>query len=45
MVEQSKLPCPQMVGVVTSVVIHPIVGEPVDAAGDALAAEFRRRLQ
>jgi hypothetical protein len=34
-----------MVGAVTSVVIHPIVGEPVEAAGDALAVEFRRRFQ
>ena len=34
---------PGLAGAVTSVVIHPIVGKLVEAAGDALAAEFRRR--
>ena len=31
---------PQLAGAVTSVVIHPIVGKIVTAAGDAIAAEF-----
>jgi len=34
---------PDLAGAVTSVVVHPIVGKLVGAAGDALAAEFRRR--
>lgn len=34
---------PGLAGAVTSVVVHPIVGKLVEAAGDALAAEFRRR--
>jgi hypothetical protein len=34
---------PGLAGAVTSVIIHPIVGKLVEAAGDALAAEFRRR--
>ena len=34
---------PELAGAVTSVVIHPIVGKLVEAAGDALAAEFRHR--
>ena len=34
---------PGLTGAVTSVVVHPIVGKLVEAAGDALAAEFRRR--
>ncbi len=34
---------PQLAGAVTSVVVHPIVGKIVEAAGDAAAAEFRRR--
>jgi hypothetical protein len=34
---------PKLAGVVTSVVVHPIVGKLVEAAGDSLAAEFRRR--
>ena len=34
---------PQLAGAVTSLVVHPIVGKLVEAAGDALAAEFRRR--
>lgn len=34
---------PGLAGAVTSVVIHPIVGKLVEAAGDALSAEFRRR--
>jgi hypothetical protein len=32
---------PQLAGAVASVVIHPIVGKLVGAAGDALVAEFR----
>lgn len=34
---------PGLAGAVTSLVIHPIVGKIVEAAGEALAAEFRRR--
>ncbi len=34
---------PGLAGAVTSVVVHPIVGKLVEAAGDGLAAEFRRR--
>jgi len=34
---------PSVAGSVTSVVVHPIVGKLVEASGDALAAEFRRR--
>jgi hypothetical protein len=34
---------PGLAGAVTSVVVHPIVGKLVEAAGDALATEFRRR--
>jgi hypothetical protein len=34
---------PGLAGAVTSVVVHPIVGKLVEAASDALAAEFRRR--
>lgn len=33
---------PQLAGAVTGVIIHPIVGKLVEAAGDALAGEFRR---
>ena len=35
---------PQLAGAVTGVIIHPIVGKLVEAAGDALAAEFRRMI-
>lgn len=34
---------PALAGAVTSVVVNPIVGRLVEAAGDTLAAEFRRR--
>lgn len=34
---------PKLAGAVTGVVVHPIVGKLVEAAGDALAAEFHRR--
>ena len=34
---------PAVAGTVASVVVHPIVGKVVGAAGDALAAEFSRR--
>ena len=34
---------PGLAAAVTRVVAHPIVGKRVEAAGDALAAEFRRR--
>ena len=33
---------PTLVGAVTSVIINPIVGKVVQAAGDAIAAEYRR---
>jgi hypothetical protein len=34
---------PALAGAVTSVVVHPIVGKIVEAAGEGLASEFRRR--
>lgn len=34
---------PGLAGAVTSVVVHPIVGKLMEAAGDALATEFRHR--
>jgi len=34
---------PGLAGTVTSVVLHPIVGRLVEAGGDALVVEFRRR--
>ena len=34
---------PGLAGTVTSVVVHPIVGKLVEAGGDALVGEFRRR--
>lgn len=34
---------PSMAGGVVSLVVHPIVGKLVGAAGDALASEFQRR--
>jgi hypothetical protein len=34
---------PGLAGTVTGIVIHPIVGKLVEAAGEAAAAEFRRR--
>ena len=34
---------PQVAGTVASLVVHPIVGKLVGAAGDKLAADFRRR--
>jgi len=34
---------PSLAGTVTSVVVHPIVGKLVEAGGDALVVEFRRR--
>jgi hypothetical protein len=34
---------PKLAGSVTSVVIHPIVGKAVEAAGELVSAEFRRR--
>ena len=34
---------PGLAGAVTGVVVNPIVGKLVEAEGDALAAEFRRR--
>lgn len=34
---------PQMAGIVTGVVIHPIVGKIVEAAGDLFATEFKQR--
>jgi hypothetical protein len=34
---------PELAGAVTGVLVHPVVGKLVEAAGDALAAEFRTR--
>ncbi len=34
---------PGLAGAVTHVIVHPIVGKLMEAVGDALAAEFRRR--
>ena len=34
---------PKLAGVVSSVVVNPIVGKLVEAAGEGLSAEFRRR--
>lgn len=34
---------PGLAGAVTGIVVHPIVGKLMEAAGDAVAAEFRRR--
>jgi hypothetical protein len=34
---------PQLAGAVTSVIVHPLVGRVVEAAGDLAAAEFRRQ--
>lgn len=34
---------PQMAGAVTGLVIHPVVGKMVEAAGDLLAAQFTQR--
>ncbi len=34
---------PALAGAVTSIVVNPIVGKLVEAAGDGLAGEFRRR--
>ncbi|HEY9645082.1 MAG TPA: hypothetical protein V6C88_01865 [Chroococcidiopsis sp.] len=36
---------PAVSGAVTSVVVHPIVGKLVEATGDALATDIRRRLE
>lgn len=36
---------PALSGAVTSVVVNPIVGKIVEAAGDTLAEEFRRRFK
>lgn len=36
---------PQLAGAVTGLVVHPIVGKLVEAAGDALAQEFKRRFE
>ena len=34
---------PAVAGSITALVFHPILGKLVEAGGDALAAEFRRR--
>jgi hypothetical protein len=34
---------PGIAGAITGVIVHPIVGKLVEAAGDALVAEFQRR--
>lgn len=36
---------PGLAGAVVSVVVHPIVGKLVEAAGDAIAAEFKLRFR
>lgn len=36
---------PKFVGAVTALVVNPVVGALVGAAGEALAAEFKRRFQ
>lgn len=36
---------PQLAGAVTGLIVHPIVGKLVEAAGDALAQEFKRRFE
>jgi hypothetical protein len=36
---------PSMAGAVVSVVVHPIVGRLVEAAGDALASDFKKRFE
>lgn len=35
---------PGVAGVVTSLFVHPVLGKIVQAAGDSVAAEFRRRV-
>ena len=35
---------PKLVGTVTGLIVHPLVGRIVEAAGDLAAAEFRERL-
>ncbi len=34
---------PTLAGAVTSIIVHPIIGKLVEAAGDALVSEFHRR--
>ena len=34
---------PKLLGAMTTVIVNPIVGKVVQAAGDAIAAEYRRR--
>jgi hypothetical protein len=34
---------PALAGTVTGLIVHPVVGRLVEAAGEALSAEFRRR--
>jgi hypothetical protein len=34
---------PQVAGAVTGLIFHPLIGKLVEAAGDGLVAEFRRR--
>jgi hypothetical protein len=36
---------PLLAGAVTSVIVHPVVGKLVEAAGDMVAGEFRRQFQ
>jgi hypothetical protein len=38
-----KAHLPQLAGTVTSVILHPVVGKIVEAAGELVAAEFKRR--
>jgi hypothetical protein len=35
---------PQLAGIVTSLVVHPVAGKLVEAAGETFAHEFKRRL-
>lgn len=36
---------PALAGSITGLIVHPIVGRLVEAAGDTMAAEFRRRFE
>ena len=36
---------PQLAGAVTGLIVHPIVGKLVEAAGETLAHEFKRRFE
>ena len=36
---------PRLAGLVTGILVHPVLGKIVDSAGDALASEYRRRFE